>query len=161
MTTGTGHPAFLNRVMGAHLEFGTGFLMALDAHCRIAVRLVRREGYALRCRRTMDLMAVATGIASLVMSTECPVHQFPVVLVATRAVRTLGHLDRRTGFEDRLNILTRIDMAALTFRVRHGSRRATLHPLVTGKALLSLGMPQQFPGADLLRLFFRRGCSLT
>lgn len=161
MTTSAGHPAFLDRMMGAHLELCTGVLMTFDAHRRIAVRLVGGEAHPFGYGRTVDLMAVATGAAGLAMGTERPVHQFSVIFMATRAVRIRGHLDRRTSLEAGLDIGTRIDMAALAFSMSHGGRRAALHPLVAGKALFPAGMLHQFPDAALLGLFFRFGGSLT
>lgn len=109
----------------------------------------------------MYLMAVATGTASLVMGTERPVHQFPVVFMAARAVGIRGHLDCLAGLEAGLDILARLDMATLAVSVRHGRRRAAFHSLVASKALFPAGMLHKIGDTALLHFFSRFSVSLT
>jgi len=130
MATRTGHPAFLHRVMGSHLELRIGILMALDAHRRVLVGLVGGEAQTLAYRRAMYGMAVAADAAGLVVLAERPVHQLSVVLVACRAFRAFRKGDGTlSGLPLHEALAMHVSTAVTTFATPVIVIRLGSHPL--------------------------------
>lgn len=90
MASGTAQASLGYRVMRAHSELRAGILVALNACGRVLVRLGGRQTCTPRLLWDMVGVAIATVATRLVVHIECPVHQFPIILVACDAFLVLG-----------------------------------------------------------------------